>query len=178
MHRPSVLRFGALLLAVTLVASCASGEDAPPLITAAEVPAFTGTPLEHSLLTMECLRDKGWDARLGNQEEGPGTFEVDAPPDQEERLFEDLRACRDQVGRFPSASDGDIRRIYDWLRGQRRCLMAAGYEIEEPPTFEWFVENYNNPSGGWDPMGDVGFGPDYQRALAACPRSTEEWPDP
>lgn len=161
-----------------MVASCTAQSEPGTTSPESGVPVFTGTPDEHNLLVMECLRERGWEVKLGNQIEGTGTFEVTVSPDQEQLLFRDRSECRDQVGVFPPITREQLERQYEWLLGQRRCLIEAGYEIDEPPTLEWWLENYNNVETGWDPMGEVGLGIEYQRALAACPRSTESWPEP
>jgi len=173
-------RFPLVLGASLFLAACEAGTANPETAAAeADVPVFTGTPAEHSTLLRECLRERGWEIKLGNQSEGEGTFEVVVPPDQERVFAMDSADCRDQIGRFPAPTREDLEGTYEWLLGQRRCLVNAGFDIAEPPTLEWWLENYNNQeTGGWDPVGDVGHGLDYQRALAACPRSTESWPEP
>lgn len=168
-----------VLAASLLLAACTTGTANPDSTAAqSETPIFTGTPEEFNLLVMECLRDRGWEVMLGNQAEGAGTFMITVTPDQEDAYRTDSEACAEPLGVFPPPTRRDLERQYEWLLGQRRCLIEAGYEIDEPPTLEWWLENYNNVETGWDPVGDVGHGLDYQRALAACPRSTESWPEP
>src|SRR5690606_7355531 len=91
------LVLGASLFLAACEAGTANSETAA---AEADVPVFTGTPAEHSTLLRECLREGGWEIKLGNQSEGEGTFEVVVPADQERGLAMHSADCREQIRRY------------------------------------------------------------------------------
>jgi hypothetical protein len=74
----------------------------------------------------------------------------------------------------PPATEASVTAEYEWLLGQYRCLVAAGFTMEPAPSLETVLDEWRAKGyGSFDPVGMAG---NYGAALAACPRSTEEWP--
>lgn len=109
---------------------------------------------------VECLRERGWDART--YEAGPGELGIELgseiPDAQADDWSTDLmQACPAEVGELPPyepMSERELSRQYDWALLTRQCLIEHGQRISEPPSREYFIANYYTQKA-WIPWGDV-----------------------
>lgn len=135
---------------------------------------FVGTDSEWVAAKMACVERHGLAVIPGDVNDSP-SFGVSAEGVGQARVDEVLAACDEEVG-MPSYSPPTLesqRILYEWRRGQHRCLLDSGFAMPEPPSFDAGLSQDGYLV--WDPIADVPDS-DYGRALAACPRSTEEWP--
>ncbi|MDR1431539.1 MAG: hypothetical protein LBI99_05410 [Propionibacteriaceae bacterium] len=126
-----------------------------------------------------CVERYGLVTSLGNADDDPN-FGVSSEGVGWDRVYEVLDACDAEVGEFysPPETEESMTELYGWRLGQYRCLEAAGFQLSSPPPSlqsfldGWRMEGY----GSFDPIGLLP-DEDYNGALAACPRTTEKWPD-
>jgi len=154
----------------------------------------TGSPVEATTPTQsgdgaapwmavyaECMRDKGWDARVQTDPQvgDPGVVSS-FNSDQQDAFMADSAACHAAAGvptEPPSFSEADAGHLYDIYLGVASCVIAAGYDVPAAPSREFFV--YGMMHEGlppWTPYdGLLSLAPaDYATAKAACP--IPDWP--
>lgn len=95
-------------------------------------------------LVVQCIQDPGFAAEVIPT--GDGVSFADIPADQNALAVRAEETCRAGHGvrEFTSADYTDEVRglIYDYQLALRQCLIVAGYDIPEPPSREYYIENY------------------------------------
>ena len=69
-------------------------------------------------------------------------------------------------------NESQLKYLYYYMAHTlRSCLSAEGFEIDDPPSEQQFIENYDR-NGGWQPFADV---PDQsrERLERECPQIPE-----
>ena len=137
---------------------------------------FHGTPQEYNDARMACVAGYGLVVVPGDPNDSP-SFGVSSEGVGQDRVDEVLARCDADVGTLhtPPATQATVAEEYDWLVGQYRCLVAAGFAAKEPPSLEEFLEQWGTRNHiSYDPLSTLM--DQYDAALAACPRTTESWP--
>lgn len=147
-------------------------------VSPTEVPGkvFRGTLQEYNDARMACVAGYGLTVVPGDPNDLP-SFGVSAEGVGQDRVDEVLALCDEEVGVLytPPATEASMTDEYEWLVGQYECLVAAGFPAAEPPPLEVVLDRWR--TGGhstYDPMATLL--DQYDAALAACPRTTAEWP--
>jgi hypothetical protein len=69
----------------------------------------------------------------------------------EDDAMEIVQACRDRYAPDqPPPTEDEIREVYARWVGERECLIRLGYQPQEPPSVETFVQSYH--TGPWMPI--------------------------
>lgn len=139
--------------------------------TPGEYPVFDGSWDEWAQAYLTCLRDEGWNAELGDPDEGISFSFGVVDESQTGALLASQERCNQRVGRIPEPTldDAALTRVYEALVDQHDCLAEAGFTPEEPPSLEVYIDRQKQGIATWDPMLGVGEN-DYDAALDACPR--------
>lgn len=186
-------RFTAASLGICLLAACSpvdppmdptvavtspspSGNSSSPGDDDAPQTVFYGTLQEYNDARMACVERYGLVVVPGPPNDSP-SFGVSSEGVGQDRVDEVLLACDAEVGTFytPPATEESVTAQYQWLVGQYRCLVAAGFPAEEPPSLQFVVDQWKTKGHfQYDPMSSLM--EQYDAALAACPRTTQEWP--
>lgn len=137
--------------------------------SAAEPAPDASFDVESYILAMVgCLRDAGWDAEVVPPGDG---IKVNSVTEGQGAAYrEAFDVCNQRVGPAPTArllTEAELRDLYALLLAVRDCLVAAGFEVSEPPSEDAFVESYYL-AGSWDPYRDIVIG--WERAIEACPQ--------
>lgn len=120
-------------------------------------------------LVVQCMHDHGFPVNLIPPGDGYGFGSI--PPEQNQLAQVYDEACWAGLN-LPSYQDLDpVQRgeIYEYYLTLRDCLIAEGYDVAEPPSQEYFVENYNTDP--WSPYESVGYvGPSWESIQIRCPQ--------
>lgn len=120
-------------------------------------------------LVVECMHDHGFPVTLIPPGDGYGFGSI--PPEQNQLAQVYDEACWAGLN-IPPYEDPDPahrEEIYEYYLALRDCLIAKGYDVSEPPSKEYFVENYNTDP--WSPYESVGYvGPSWESIQIACPQ--------
>lgn len=117
---------------------------------------------------VQCMVDSGFDI-TGRSGASGYEFESDLPQQEALRVIEE---CRELAPERPQLTDDRIGEIYDGWVSQSFCLVGLGYDPDEPPSPEKFIEDWRSPSGPWMPID--GLQPwlwsdeEYEYAKAEC----------
>jgi hypothetical protein len=122
----------------------------------------------------ECVREHGFDA---SETFDGGVIFGDVAQDQALALAEAHYRCEAAYPVHPRhfstvPTDEDLRRAYDYLVDELMpCLIAEGYEVGPPPTWEVFrdspLEGRWHPYHFFDPQSEA----EWQRVNETCPQS-------
>ncbi len=176
----------AVLLACTVGCSAGGEGEASerlPQDTTGVAPAgvFEGTTDEWVVATVECLRDAGWDAEADLVQDG-----IEIPSftyDQRAALKRARAECTRSVGALPKQpplSAEEIGLLYDYyVEELTPCLTQRGYQVDDPPSRDAFIEKYYDlsGSGSWypyqhvDPAGEAA----WLEINQECPQSPEDF---
>jgi hypothetical protein len=121
----------------------------------------------------ECLREAGWNVQVDSQ----GGLSAHISADQRAAFMAARETCTAKAGPPPTSapvSEADIRLRYDYLVRARECLLALGFALREPPSFEQFLDDY--ATGPWTPyleLADQTNQSEWERANAACPQTPD-----
>lgn len=126
-------------------------------------------------LMVRCIQDQGFAVEVIPP--GDGISFAAVPVDQNQVAVQAAEACRAGLGLSePTTADytNEVRElIYEYQLALRQCLIAEGYGIPEPPSRDYFVDNFfNDPwvAYAWVPESDLmGAGPDS--ISYNCPQS-------
>lgn len=120
-------------------------------------------------LVVQCMHDHGFPVNLIPPGDGYGFGSI--PPQQNKLAQVYGEACWAGLN-LPSYQDpdpGQREEIYEYFLALRDCLIGEGYDVAEPPSQEYFVENYNTDP--WSPYASVGYaGPSWQSIEVRCPQ--------
>lgn len=135
-------KFAAKASVVAVVAFALSGCTTPG-DSDARVTLREGESLSASGDTIyRCITEKGWDVTLtwdGGIEASSETI----PSAQEDLYDVDLAACVAEVDeRVLRMTDDEIRAVYLLELAARECLIALGYDVEEPPTEQTYIDRF------------------------------------
>lgn len=126
---------------------------------------------------VQCLRDRGVDARIVVQEDGlPSISPAVAPGTDPSELWNGMLdpACIESAGEppeLPAATEDFKVAAYQLASEQAECLRQNGYVVSEAPSLEQWVEEWDGAR--WDPVGEAGEnGHDVFELTAACPDPT------
>lgn len=137
-----------LLAAAVLVAAISgcTGDEDP------ESSAPTSSPNIDSLAG--CLHDRGWDIEV-TWDDG---IHYSIPAEQRDRFRKDLDECKLTAG-YPKEAlpmtEERAKKFYDKWLGIAECVRDRGFEVDEPPTEQAFVEALVSHEFIWDPMTHV-----------------------
>lgn len=117
-----------------------------------------------------CLTEAGFPSQMS----ADGGIEIDeGPPEQSVQFTAAREACVDEQGGYPTSSklsSEEIGRLYDLQVEGRRCLLARGEVIGEPPSREKFIADYEGSLAG---LGTIPWSPwleSSEDGLEACPQ--------
>lgn len=193
--RPGGVGLGLAVILLSTLAACApSGGQAgaTSVATASEsstgaVPAYLAEVDSNGLIdgrtpaqiggdvAFACMQDKGWSNLVLDPD---GSFGGDVPPEQSAKYDGDLEGCfAEAADQYPTVamSDRAIRERFALEVATRSCLMAKGYQIDEPPSQDTWVSQFATASADiWLPYAQVyarnSIGQTAQAALkVACP---------
>jgi hypothetical protein len=149
-----------------------SGYHAATVTAAPSASPYAGLPAEYLPRLAGCLREAGWDAEV---DASGDSLTVDSLTVEQRPAFMQAKtACEQEIGAPPPPeplSEIDIRNRYGYLLQARLCLLALGYTISEPPTFDAFAESWL--TGPWSPyndVADVANQQQWQEANLRCPQ--------
>lgn len=161
-----------LVLLSTLIISCSGASDdkadkGAQKPSAPATPVFEGTEDEWLLARADCLTAAGWDAEADVQLD---SISVPSVTFEQRKAFKQAEAaCSRSVGDLPTEpphSAEELEKIYDYFVEELTpCLTKRGYQVEDPPSRDTFIESYYDPTaeGVWIPYDHVD------------PPSQEEW---
>lgn len=123
---------------------------------------------EYNRRFVDCLNASGWPSQLHEDGFGYDVGGVQGPNDA--AFSEAEAACAQEVGEPPEPpplTDDVIRVGFQRLLALRECLEDAGYPVSDPPSAEFYIENFE--SNPWHPYMDI---PDSQldEATTKCPQ--------
>jgi len=101
---------------------------------------------------IQCLLDAGEYIAEVHQPPVPGAtpFFVLGITTDEETAFARAHACREKYAPFREKTEAEVREIYARWVDERECLIRLGYQPQEPPSEETFVEQWK--TGPWMPI--------------------------
>jgi hypothetical protein len=101
-----------------------------------------------NLAQVACMNDQGWAVVL----DGPTAMEMpDVPSAQQSQMAHDFDACTAglKIPDFEPPTEQAVAEFYEALLETKRCLEGLGYDIEEPPALDTFIDSY--ATGPWHP---------------------------
>lgn len=163
--RRRVLHTVTAMLAIGMLAACASPASAPPAET---TPTQVREPDANGLfdgktraqasgeMRFKCMQDAGWTQLVLDPD---GSISGHVPIEQNDKYYEDEAACvaeMEKVYPLVPMSDRAIRERYGDELKTRECLIAQGYDISEPPSEQAYVEWFTGITDDlWDPYWEV-----------------------
>ncbi len=73
----------------------------------------------------------------------------------EDEAIEIAHACRDKYAPQHEPTEDEIREVYARWVDERECLIRLGYQPQEPPSVETFIQTYH--TGPWMPIDGTGY---------------------
>jgi hypothetical protein len=123
-----------------------------------------------SRLVVQCVRDHGFPLRLVPP--GDGWSAMDVPPDQNALASSYADACVAGLN-LPPYQDASLEQrelFYEYYLVLRECLIGEGFDVSDPPSKDYFVENYLTEA--WSPyFGLQGLGPAWETIQYTCPQT-------
>ena len=138
-------------------------------------PLFAGTRTEHQVAVFECVRDKGVDVELKKSDDGDGYQMAQHSSESPGDVADLIRDCTAEVG-FPPplpSADEDFKEQFEGRVADYECLVAAGFDIPEPPSFAAYLEEARGGGDLWGPWELLQ--PIPAAALETCPRDADSW---
>ncbi|MEF2976061.1 hypothetical protein [Subtercola sp. YIM 133946] len=138
-----------MVLATVVLAGCAatSAPDGRGADPAANQPALSQSPVVDALY--RCITARGWQVTLTDDGAIQATSDT-IPAEQYQLYLADTWACNDRVkAEFP-VDDNQKHLLYRAELAERACLQAQGYQVDEPPSEQQFVDDYD--SAPWSAM--------------------------
>jgi hypothetical protein len=122
-----------------------------------------------SRLVVECVQDHGFPVRLVPP--GDGWSAMDVPPDQNVLASRYADACLAGLNlpHHQEASPEQRELFYEYYLVLRECLIAEGFDVSEPPSKDYFVENYLTDP--WSPYLGLRAGPAWETIQYTCPQT-------
>jgi len=134
---------GVVLLTACVAASLVLSGCATPVGPATQTPLPQGQSLSLAGDTLyECIAEKGWPVEL--LWDGGVLASSETIPNEQWDLYNaDADVCRAEVDqRILAMTDDEIRAVYQLELVARDCLIAQGYDVEEPPTEQTYVDRF------------------------------------
>lgn len=150
-----------LLAAALAVASsgCSANNESPePAGPASQSPSVDDVAA--------CLRDRGWEVEV-TWDDG---IQAVYAEEQAEQYRADMEECRLAAG-FPKdpppMTEERAKKFYDKWLGIAECVRDLGFDIDDPPSEQAFVEALVAHDFIWDPITHVPAG-SYERVAREC----------
>lgn len=140
----------AIMIAVGVTA-CAASTPQPP--SEPQPDSFQQMLAAHA----RCLQDRGWvDAAYDDT----SSLTVSVPAGQEEQYSKDSSDCKQEIGfkqveSSVGLSTKSLTRLYELEVETARCLSDLGYETDQPPSRQSFIDDYQSGKGGWIAYGQL-----------------------
>lgn len=155
-------------LVVCVLAGCSGSQQEEASDQATSYP-----PVREAVeLLAECMQERGWDVEVL----GDGRLSSEWPSEQADQAESDYASCEREAGLDkprPPRSKGDAEAYFDALLEAAECVRSLGYDVEEPPSREFAVEELQNEVTdlGWDPYTAVDniSMETIEEVYAACP---------
>lgn len=160
----------ALMTLVLVPIACRAPATSSDSTSLSQAPIVGGEPVPRYV---QCMVDRGFQVtgRSGVVSDTDGGYEFvsDLPTQDALRIIDE---CRQLEPERPPLRDEEIRETYeDWSR-QRECLLNLGYQPEEPPSFDTFLEDWRSPHGPWMPIDGIQYwlwtDEEYENAKSHC----------
>lgn len=147
--KPIALLAGGLLSLVAL-AGCSPAsevhEPQPPAVRQAE-------KLQREAAMIQCLNEEGWGVSLSEH----GGIKAGISREQEDQFHATVTACVDELGYdvVREVSDDELLALYDELSDSAACLKEKGFQPEEPPSRQVFIDAHRQSRVPWDPWSTI-----------------------
>jgi len=156
---------GSILLAL-LVTACTSPGPSPT----ASPSASNVDPEVYTAKLAQCLQTGGAVVKIDN----PVQLQADRGPGMSDEAMRTLMAaCEQQVGPKPvrKTDRATAERVYDAYLKVRDCIHGLGFEDDDPPSRDTFIEQFMAGASTWYPYLGLDQLPDadWQRVQTACP---------
>lgn len=161
----------AVALAMTgmLLTGCSSTSSSPPIDY--EPGELSGTEQDFATKMAACLKESGWEVEVHPD----NSFGITLQEDQEAAYDAAKSACSESLG-FADApeplTDAQMKRLYAGLVSLAGCLRDQGYEVQNIPSEQAFLDD-----AVFDPYGeirdpnrsDAPSDDEYYALIQACP---------
>ena len=139
---------------------------------------FTGSPKDFTLSIHACLLDAGWETELVTKDDG--SVSLQAPgvtsADLREQFLEASDECNASMPAIPvPESDAELQQFYVTWTDVHSCLVDAGYDIDAPPSYQTFVDEYHAGNGSSDPYFLIADRTAREQARTVCPKNPDSW---
>lgn len=129
-------------------------------------------PDEYAIVMADCMTSEGFPSVAS----ADGGVESSFDTTQQEANATAFYRCRIKFPTDPKylapLNESQITYIYNYQTTVlTSCLEAAGYEVDEPPTLEKFLDSYTSPGGGWSPYANVRGGTLWVSLNKQCPQT-------
>ena len=142
MWKQATMAIGIAATALTM-AGCTPGDGGPEWTTTSE--ALSLSPRADQ--AYRCLLDKGWGVTIC-WDGGVDITSDEVPPDQEERYDRDAEECWAPLDEMiVNLPEEGVAALYEDELATRECLIAEGYQVDEPPSLQHFMDSF--PDGWW-----------------------------
>lgn len=131
-------------------AGCASSAPEVPTESPAPITFDVGSRPDFAKEMISCLSELGWDVTTGTD----GGFSADVPNEQFDVYEADRSDCEQTLGYDtppPTLSDAQIRDVYPHMLWEWKCLDENGFEPENPPTEQAYIDDYHEYGALWTP---------------------------
>ncbi|WP_157000935.1 hypothetical protein [Agromyces laixinhei] len=154
---------------IILLAGCGQAKGAEPQVS--EPPSPTALPESGSRAEsiLSCMAGLGYEGSIGND----GTITFPPVPDEQHDLFqEDMNSCTEETPYVP-LNDTQVREMYALELENKTCLEGLGYQVEEPPSEDVYIDTYNTATW-WFAIASLDALPtvEFNEAVRACPPPT------
>ena len=134
---PATTRSSLVVVSAPSPTTAAPGDSPVPSAITTQGTARTFSAAEHAAKMAQCMRDQGWAV----EPNGSGGYSIQYPDDQADQYKAAEQACLNIYGNgLPVADEKYASDVYDRLLVVAKCVRAAGYPIDEPPSKATFVE--------------------------------------
>jgi hypothetical protein len=154
------LRTLLLVVAVAVTSSGCSADDESP------EPAGPASRSPSAERWAACLRDRGWDVEVS----WDGGIYAEYKDEQAEQYRADLEECRLEVGFSKEGepmTEERAKKFYDKWLVIADCVRDLGFDVDDPPSEQAFVEAMIAHEFIWDPITHVPAG-SHERVARAC----------
>lgn len=171
--RTRLILGGLITVLVVGTSACSGGLEEEGEV---ERPLYPGTRTEFQIALIECAQGKGIDIEAQLSDDGDGYEGLQHSEERPEEVAPLFDLCREEIGYPPPvpSSDEEIRVQFDWRVGEYECLIAAGFDVPEPPSFAAYLEESRGNGDVWNPWYVIEQ-PIPKAALKACPRDADTW---
>jgi hypothetical protein len=168
-----------MLGAVTVVLCVAAGgslagcsQPTPSPVTDLSTVGMPASPITDK--TVECLIDRGWDAKrnLEGGWDGPENL----PAAQQPVYFDDVQECGDETGwntAWQNLTEAQMKELYVQEVREYQCIVDQGYGGTEPPTEQTYLDTFHSADQYYAIMSAQDLGrARYEALISVCPPPT------